>query len=97
MALQVPGWLRPTARWLGRRITGRFIASYQRNADVVIDPAELAWYQAAVSLRALVEMSGWTHSGQQAAHAGHPWLTCAPAFAARVTAATGVTVGPAAS
>ena len=94
VALQVPGWLRPTARWLGRRITGRFIASYQRSAGVVIDPAELAWYQAAVSLRALVEMSGWTHSGQHDAHAGHPWLTCAPAFAARVTATTGVTVRP---
>jgi hypothetical protein len=43
-------------------------------------------------LRALVEVSGWMHSGQHDAHAGHPWLATGPAFAARLTAATGVAV-----
>lgn len=91
-ALEAPGWLRPPVRWMGRRIADRFVRSYQRSTGVVIDRAELAWHQAAACLRALVEVSGWTHSGQQDAHAGHPWLTSSPAFAARLTATTDVTV-----
>ncbi len=93
-ALEVPGRLRPPVRWIGRRMAGRFIRSYQRSTGMVIDPAELAWHQAVVCLRTLVEVSGWTHSGQQDAHAGHPWLATAPAFAARLTATTGVAVSP---
>jgi aminoglycoside phosphotransferase (APT) family kinase protein len=91
-ALEVPGWLRPPVRWMGRRIAGRFLRSYERSAGVVIDQEELAWHQAVVRLRALVEMSGWTHAGHQGAHGGHPWLASGPAFAARLTAATGVAV-----
>jgi aminoglycoside phosphotransferase (APT) family kinase protein len=89
-ALGVPGWLRSAVRWLGRRIASRFVRSYQRSTGVMIDRAELAWYQAVACLRVLVEVSGWTHSGQQDAHAGHPWLTSVPAFAARLRATTGV-------
>jgi len=94
-ALDVPRWLRPPVRWIGRRIAGRFLRSYQRSSGVAIDQAELAWHQAVLSLRALVEMSGWTHAGQEGSHGDHPWLASGPAFAARLTAATGVAVGTA--
>jgi aminoglycoside phosphotransferase (APT) family kinase protein len=93
-ALDVPGPLRYAVRWLGRRVADRFVRSYQREAGVVIDPADLAWYQAVVCLRALVEVAGWRHAAQEAAHRGHPWLTSGPAFAARLTAVTGVAVVP---
>jgi aminoglycoside phosphotransferase (APT) family kinase protein len=91
-ALEGPDWLRPPVRWIGRRMAGRFRRSYQRTAGVVLDQAELAWHQAVVCLRALVEMSGWTHAGQEGAHGGHPWLASRSAFAACLTAATGVAV-----
>jgi aminoglycoside phosphotransferase (APT) family kinase protein len=87
-----PGWLRPLVRLAGRRAAIRFVRSYQRSAGVAIDEAELAWYQAVVCLRALVEVAGWTHFAQTPAHAGHPWLSAGPAFAARLTAMTGVAV-----
>ena len=91
-AVAAPGWLRPAVRWLGRRLAGRFVRSYQASTGVVIDEAELARHQAVVCLRALVEVSGWIHSGQHDAHTGHPWLTTGPALAARLTATTGVAV-----
>jgi len=91
-ALAAPGWLRSAVRWMGRRMAGRFVRSYQASTGVVIDRAELAWHQAAVCLRALVEVAGWAHSGQHDAHAGHPWLVTSPAFVARLTATTGVAV-----
>jgi hypothetical protein len=79
-------------RWIGRRIAGRFLRDYQRSSGVVIDQAELAWHQVVLCLRALVEMSGWTHAGQEGSHGDHPWLASGSAFAARLTAATGVAV-----
>lgn len=91
-ALAAPGWLRPAVRWLGRRLAARFVRSYQASTGVVIEGPELAWHQAVVCLRALVEVSGWVHSGQHDAHTGHPWLTTGPALAARLTAASGVAV-----
>ena len=91
-ALAAPGWLRSAVRWMGRRMAGRFVRSYQASTGVVIDRAELAWHQAAVCLRALVEVAGWAHSGQHDAHTGHPWLVTSPAFVARLTATTGVAV-----
>jgi aminoglycoside phosphotransferase (APT) family kinase protein len=91
-ALEMPGWLRPPVRWIGRRIADRFLRSYQRSSGAVIDQAELAWHQTVMCLRALVEMSGWTHAGQEGAHGGHPWLASGSVFAARLTAATGVAV-----
>jgi aminoglycoside phosphotransferase (APT) family kinase protein len=91
-ALEVPGWLRPGVRWIGRRMAGRFCRSYERSSGIVIDQAELAWHQAVLCLRALVEMSGWTHAGQEGAHRDHPWLASGSAFAARLSAATGVAV-----
>ena len=91
-AVAAPDWLRPAVRWLGRRLADRFVRSYQASTGVVIDEAELARHQAVVCLRALVEVSGWIHSGQHDAHTGHPWLTTGPALAARLTATTGVAV-----
>jgi len=93
-ALDVPGWLRSPVRLLGRRLAGRFVRCYQASAGVAIDRTDLAWYQAVACLRTLVEMSGWVHSAQLDAHAGHPWLAVGPAFAARLTATTGVAITP---
>jgi aminoglycoside phosphotransferase (APT) family kinase protein len=92
--LAAPGWLRIPVRWLRRRIAGRFVRCYERSAAIVVDRAELAWYQNVVYLRALVEVSGWAHAGQQDARGDHPWLVAGPLFAARLTAATGVAVRP---
>jgi aminoglycoside phosphotransferase (APT) family kinase protein len=89
-ALGEPRWLRSAVRWMGRRIATRFLSSYERGTGVVIDRADLAWYQAAVCLRSLVEVSGWMCSGEPDAHRSHPWVKSSPEFAARLTAATGV-------
>lgn len=90
--LAVPGLLRPLVRLLGRRLASRFIRSYQHHSEATTDAQELQWHQALVCVRALTEVSGWVHEGQLHAHAGHPWLVCAPALAARLTAVTGVQV-----
>ncbi len=90
--LQVPDWARPLTRWLGGRVAGRFVRSYQRSAGVTVDPAEVKWHQAAICVRALIEVSGWVHAGDLDAHPGHPWLAVGPAFAARISATTGVRV-----
>jgi len=95
-ALKVPGWLRLPLRWMGRRMAGEFLRAYQGSTGVVIDRTELAWYQAAVCLRSLIEVSGWMHSGEQDARRGHPWVRSSAVFAARLTATTGVSVANAA-
>lgn len=92
--IPVAGWLRSPVLWIGRRIAGQFLRSYQRGTGIVIDQGELAWHQAVVCLRALVEVSSWPHSGQRDAHDAHPWVTSGPALAARLTATTGVPVRP---
>jgi aminoglycoside phosphotransferase (APT) family kinase protein len=90
--LRVPGWTRPAVRWLGRRVAGRFVRSYQRSAGVTVDPADVRRHQAVICVRALIEVSGWVHAGELAAHPGHPWLAVGPTFAARISAITGVRV-----
>jgi len=90
--LRVPGWARPLVRWLGRRVARRFVRGYERCAGVTLDPAEVSWHQAVTCVRALVEVSGWEHAGEQEAHADHPWLGLRPALAARILATTGVRV-----
>jgi aminoglycoside phosphotransferase (APT) family kinase protein len=90
--LAVPRRLRPAVRLLGRRMASRFIRAYQQHSGATTRPEELQWHQALVCLRALTEISGWDYEGQARAHAGHPWLVSGPAFAARLTAATGVQV-----
>jgi aminoglycoside phosphotransferase (APT) family kinase protein len=94
VGLKAPGWLRLPVRWLRRRIASRFVRTYERETGTVIDPAELVWYQTVVFMRALVEVSGWVHAGQQDARGDHPWMQAAPVFAARLTALTGVAVRP---
>jgi aminoglycoside phosphotransferase (APT) family kinase protein len=90
--LAVPRRLRPAVRLLGRRMASRFVRAYQHHSGATTRPQELQWHQALVCLRALTDVSGWAYEGQARAHAGHPWLVCGPAFAARLTAATGVQV-----
>jgi aminoglycoside phosphotransferase (APT) family kinase protein len=93
-ALGEPPSLRPAVRWMGRRMAARFVASYEKTTGAVIDPAELAWYQAVVCLRSLVEVSGWVQSGQLVAHRRHPWVVASPEFARRLTATTALPVRP---
>ena len=90
--MRVPGWQRPLLRRFGRVLARRFVRGYQRQTATTFEPRELRWYQAVVSLRALVEVAGWVHAGTAGAHPGHPWLTSGPAFARRLTAATGISV-----
>ena len=92
--LQVPAWQRPLLRRFGRVLARRFVRGYQRQAATTVEPRELRWYQAVVSLRALTEVAGWVHAGTAGAHPGHPWLTSGPAFARRLTALTGISVRP---
>jgi len=90
--LAVPRRLRPAVRLLGRRMASRFIRAYQHHSGAATRPQELQWHQALACLRALTDAAGWACDGQVCAHAGHPWLVSGPAFAARLTAATGVQV-----
>jgi aminoglycoside phosphotransferase (APT) family kinase protein len=90
--LRVPGWMRPLVRWGGRRVAARFVRGYQHSAGVTVVPAEVKWHQAAICVRALTEVSRWVHAGELAAHPAHPWLAVGPAFAARISATTGVHV-----
>jgi aminoglycoside phosphotransferase (APT) family kinase protein len=87
-----PGPLRPLVRLLGRRLARRFIRRYQHHAGATVGLQALQWHQGLVCLRALTEVSGWASEGHEHAHAGHPWLLLGPAFAARLTATTGVRV-----
>lgn len=87
--LEVPRALRPAVRWLGARLASRFVARYEQDAGVRVDPQELRWHQGVGCLRALVEAAGWAQQGLAEARAGHPWLVCGPAFARRLTALTG--------
>ena len=90
--LRVPGWQRPLIRAFGRVLARRFVRAYQRQTGVTVEPGELRWYQAVTCLRALTEMASWVYEGTADARAAHPWLTCGPAFAQRLTSLTGVPV-----
>jgi aminoglycoside phosphotransferase (APT) family kinase protein len=90
--LRVPSWQRLLVRLFGKLLARRFLRSYQRQAAVTIEYAELSWHQAVVCLRALVEMASWVHQGVADEHAGHPWLLSAPAFARRLATLTGAPV-----
>jgi aminoglycoside phosphotransferase (APT) family kinase protein len=90
--LAVERALRPVVRRLGARLARRFVARYEQEAGVTVDPRELRWHQGVGCLRALVEASGWPQQGLAEARAGHPWLVCGPAFARRLTSLTGTRV-----
>ena len=87
--LDVPSALRPFVRRLGARLARRFVAHYEQDTGARVAIRELRWHQGVACLRALVESAGWAQQGLTEARAGHPWLTCGPAFARRLTALTG--------
>jgi aminoglycoside phosphotransferase (APT) family kinase protein len=87
--LHVPGPLRPLLRAAGRLLASRFARHYREHTNATIGARELHWHQAVVSLRALVEVAGWVHSGIISERRGHPWLITGPALTARLNAITG--------
>ncbi len=92
--LGVPRALRLAVRRLGAGLANRFVASYELDAGIRVEPRELRWHQGVGCLRALVEAAGWAQEGVAEARTGHPWLVCGPAFARRLTALTGSRVRP---
>ena len=78
----------------GRQMAARFVRRYHKHSGIRIDPAEVAWHQAVVCLRTLVEVAQWVHEGVIEGRAGHPWLASGGAFAARLSSETGVPVRP---
>jgi aminoglycoside phosphotransferase (APT) family kinase protein len=92
--VSVPRVLRPAVRAAGRGLARRFRTTYAKTAGAPIDPRVLAWHEAVICLRALVEVAGWVAAGTAEERAGHPWLVSGPAFASRLSHLTGVAVGP---
>ena len=90
----VPGPAQWAVRATGRGLAARFVRRYEHHSGTRVDAAALPRYQAMVALRALVEVAQWVHQGVVDARAGHPWLLSGDAFAAKVTAVTGVPVRP---
>jgi len=92
--IAVPDPAQPAVRAAGRALAARFVRRYEHHRGEAVDATALTRYQAIVALRALLEVAQWVHEGVVDARAGHPWLLSADAFAARVTAVTGVPVRP---
>jgi aminoglycoside phosphotransferase (APT) family kinase protein len=92
--LEVSGSLRRLVRGAGRLLASRFLRCYQVHAATSISREDLCWHQAVVSLRALTEVAGWEYEGIMGERAGHPWLVCGPALAARLEAVTGIGIRP---
>jgi aminoglycoside phosphotransferase (APT) family kinase protein len=93
LPLTVPAPVRAALRVAGRAAAGSFLRRYRHHAQVKVDPAEVRWYQAVVSLRALTEVAGWVHDGTDL-RPGHPWLTLGPSLAAHLGSVTGIPVRP---
>jgi hypothetical protein len=70
------------------------MAAYERASGVTVDRDVLAWHQAVICLRALVEVAGWVAAETVDERAGHPWVLAGESFAARLGAYTGVGVTP---
>jgi aminoglycoside phosphotransferase (APT) family kinase protein len=92
--LEVHSSLRPLVRRAGRLLAGRFLRRYQVHAATSVSRQDLRWHQAVVSLRALTEVASWEYDGIMGERAGHPWLVCGPALAARLTGVTGLAIRP---
>jgi aminoglycoside phosphotransferase (APT) family kinase protein len=88
----VPRAVRPLIWAAGRWLSRRFVRRYTRDSEEHVDTTSLRWHQCVVCLRALVEVANWAGAGELDARRGHPWLVCGPAFAARLSALTGVSV-----
>jgi len=92
--LQVPAPARGLVRRVGRNLARRFVRRYEAHAGVTVGQDELAWHQAAISLRALTEVAGWVHGGTIGDHADHPYLVSGRQIAARLRAVTGIPALP---
>jgi aminoglycoside phosphotransferase (APT) family kinase protein len=90
--LVVPGPARWLVRTLGARLARRFVAEYERQSGAKVGADQMRWYEGLVCQRALVEVATWQHRGQMDDRAGHPWITCGPAYAQRLRALTGVPI-----
>jgi aminoglycoside phosphotransferase (APT) family kinase protein len=90
--LLVPGAMRWFVRAVGTALSRRFVRAYERRAGQRMDRPSLAWHQAVVCLRALVEATGWVAAGTIDERTGHPWVIAGDAFAARLQALTGAPV-----
>ena len=90
--LSVGRAVRPLLRAAGRLLSRRFLRRYRQHSGTAIDGSSLAWHQAVVCLRALVEVAGWVDAGTVEGRERHPWLVSGPAFARRLSKITGVPV-----
>ena len=90
--LLVGGALRPLLRAAGRLLSRRFVRRYRVHSGATIDRSVLAWHQAVVCLRALVEVAGWVDADTVEGRERHPWLVSGQAFARRLSKITGVRV-----
>lgn len=90
--LVVPRLLRAVVRRAGRTLSNRFLRAYEHATGAVIDRDVLAWHQALIGLRALVEVAGWVGAGTIDERGGHPWVLAGEAFAARLGSLTGTAV-----
>ena len=88
----VPRMLRPLVRAGGRALARRFRRTYVRETRAPIDSLSLAWHEGLICLRVLAEVAGWVAAGQVEERHGHPWIVAGPAFAARLSRLTGVSV-----
>jgi hypothetical protein len=92
--LYVPRALRPVVRAAGRALSRRFVRAYARRSGAPVDRSSLAWHQAVVCLRALVEVAGWVADGTIENRTGHPWLISGQALANRLSTLTDAAVRP---
>lgn len=92
--LVVPGALRGVVGRAGRALSRRFIRSYESASGTRVDPDALAWHQALICVRALLEVASWSTAGTIGDRRGHPWVIGADAFATRLVRMTSVRVQP---
>jgi aminoglycoside phosphotransferase (APT) family kinase protein len=92
--LPLPRPVRRLAGFAGRQLARRFARRYEARAGIAVSADDVRWHQALVCLRALTEVAGWATDGSISDRAGHPWLVSGNAFAARLSAVTGVPVRP---
>ena len=85
----VPAALRPMVRAAGRALARRFRRNYARAVGGTLDRQALAWCEAVICLRALVEVAHWVAAGELDTRRGHPWLLSGSAFATTLSGLTG--------
>jgi aminoglycoside phosphotransferase (APT) family kinase protein len=90
--LVVPGLLRGVIRRAGAALSRRFVRAYESASGTKVDPEALAWHQALIGVRALLEVASWSTAGTLNDRRGHPWVIGADAFAGRLTRRTGTAV-----